>query len=103
MVYVSSFHARRWAFIVGRNSTSCTFPTDQTQSPTACKNCNKVCVCHLASFDVQAFTSISLERSSHPTNSRATEILCGPTTGDKTYFGQGMLKLGPWEQGFTLV
>ncbi|GBM63590.1 hypothetical protein AVEN_18039-1 [Araneus ventricosus] len=35
-------------------------------------------------FDVQAFTDISPERSSHPKNPEATTILCSSMAGDRT-------------------
>ncbi|GBO25895.1 hypothetical protein AVEN_251128-1 [Araneus ventricosus] len=57
----------------------------------------------LASFDGRAFTDISPERSSHPTNPRAAKILYEFMTGDDAYFKQGKLKHGSWEQGFLNV
>ncbi|GBN95739.1 hypothetical protein AVEN_247000-1, partial [Araneus ventricosus] len=52
-------------------------------------NCTEVSAHRLASFDVREITDVPPERSSHPTNPRATTILCGRTTGDKAYFQQG--------------
>ncbi|GBN20097.1 hypothetical protein AVEN_199437-1 [Araneus ventricosus] len=57
-------------------------------------------------FDVQAFTDIPPERSSHPKNSQATTIPCGPTMRDKTYFEQetpNHLGLCPIFQSSSLI
>ncbi|GBO04578.1 hypothetical protein AVEN_274336-1 [Araneus ventricosus] len=50
------------------------------------RNCTGDPIRCFASFDVQAFTDIPMERSSHPTNLRGTMM------GDKAYFVQGTLK-----------
>ncbi|GBM76456.1 hypothetical protein AVEN_11720-1 [Araneus ventricosus] len=76
IVIFLAIHLRGWGFIAGRDSSRRTVPTTHTQSTIARRNCTEVSIRRLASFDVRAFTDISPERSSHPTNPRATTILC---------------------------
>ncbi|GBO04842.1 hypothetical protein AVEN_63588-1 [Araneus ventricosus] len=62
------FEAIAGVFIVIHNSTHRSVTTKHIQSASVRRNCTAVSVRRFASFDDRAFTGISPERSSHPTN-----------------------------------